>query len=99
MFSIRARTLSGLSSFLDRSFGLSGSRCPSAHCPSPRGLRAARTGTVMAFASPWEGDARGGADHLRELPGGADHDVRNSPARYARPRVSGSLGDVRKPDT
>src|SRR5690349_8103104 len=34
---MRARTLSGLSSFLLRSLGLSGSRCPSAHCPSPRG--------------------------------------------------------------
>src|SRR3954447_15675554 len=36
MFSIRARTLSGLSSFLDCSLALSGSRYPSAHCPSPR---------------------------------------------------------------
>src|SRR5581483_3077027 len=36
MFSMRARTLSGLSSFLLRSLGFKGSRCPSAHCPSPR---------------------------------------------------------------
>src|SRR3954468_13679709 len=39
MFSMRARTLSGLSSFLIRSFGFSGSRWPSAHWPSPRALR------------------------------------------------------------
>ena len=42
MFSIRSRTFSGSSSFLIRSLGLSGSRCPSAHCPSPRGRRGAR---------------------------------------------------------
>ena len=41
MFSIRARTLSGSSSFLIRSLGLSGSRWPSAHWPSPRGRRGA----------------------------------------------------------
>src|SRR3954453_20342362 len=39
MFSMRARTLSGLSSFLDCSFWFSGSRYPSAHCPSPRFCR------------------------------------------------------------
>src|SRR5688572_24749240 len=36
MFSMRARTLSPSSSFLVRSFGLSGSRWPSFHWPSPR---------------------------------------------------------------
>src|SRR4051794_5955343 len=44
MFSIRARTLSGLSSFLIRSFGFSGSRCPSAHWPSPRAFRGRAVG-------------------------------------------------------
>src|SRR3954464_5736233 len=44
MFSMRARTLSGLSSFLLRSLGLSGSRCPSAHWPSPRALRGRAVG-------------------------------------------------------
>ena len=42
MFSIRSRTFSGSSSFLIRSLGLSGSLCPSAHWPSPRGRRGAR---------------------------------------------------------
>src|SRR4051794_18490458 len=46
MFSMRARTLSGLSSFLLRSFGLSGSRYPSAHWPSPRRRAGARLGVV-----------------------------------------------------
>src|SRR3954464_9436387 len=44
MFSMRARTLSGLSSFLLRSLGLSGSRWPSAHWPSPRALRGRAVG-------------------------------------------------------
>src|SRR4051794_28322245 len=44
MFSIRARTFSGLSSFLLRSFGFNGSRWPSAHWPSPRALRTGRAG-------------------------------------------------------
>src|ERR1700759_3590461 len=56
MFSIRARTLSGWSSFLDCSFLFSGSRYPSAHWPSAlplRGLRGAgRTGasSVVSFS-------------------------------------------------
>src|SRR5438874_13747869 len=58
MFSIRARTLSGLSSFFERSLGLSGSRCPIAHCPSPRGLRAALVGTVMDSRLLVTGDTR-----------------------------------------
>src|SRR5262244_1727557 len=37
MDSIRALTLRPSSSFLVRSLGLSGSRCPIAHWPSPRG--------------------------------------------------------------
>src|SRR3954464_5838409 len=39
MFSIRARTFSGLSSFLACSLVFSGSRYPSAHWPSPRFCR------------------------------------------------------------
>src|SRR5256714_3281374 len=81
MFSIRARTLSGLSSFFDRSFGLSGSRCPSAHCPSPRGLRAARTGTVMWFASP---GSRGRATRTGRL---QCREVRGVPRAPPRQRV------------
>src|SRR3954454_16189559 len=42
MFRMRARTLSGLSSFLDCSFLFSGSVLPRAHWPSPR-LGRART--------------------------------------------------------
>src|SRR3954454_16772835 len=48
MVSMRARTLSGLSSFLVRSFGLSGSRYPSAHWPSPRGRRTGALERVLA---------------------------------------------------
>src|SRR3954463_8630290 len=46
MFSMRARTLSGLSSFLIRSLGVRGSRCPSAHWPSPRALRGRAVGVA-----------------------------------------------------
>src|SRR4051794_1214561 len=45
---MRARTLSGLSSFLVRSFALSGSRWPNAHWPSPRARRLATAGRVVA---------------------------------------------------
>src|SRR5680860_1124322 len=45
MFSMRARTLSASSSFLDCSLALSGSRYPKAHWPSPR-LGRGRRGAV-----------------------------------------------------
>src|SRR5947199_10087266 len=80
MFSIRARTLRGLSSFFERSLGLSGSRCPIAHCPSPRGLRAALVGTVMDSRLLVTGDTRS-APATRVA--WADHGVRGSGAARA----------------
>src|SRR5213082_3724339 len=83
MFSIRARTLRGLSSFFERSLGLSGSRCPIAHCPSPRGLRAALVGTVIDSRLLSHGDARGAPATPKEFRGLTT--VSESPARARGP--------------
>src|SRR3954451_9211060 len=58
MDSIRARTLSPSSSFLVRSLGLSGSLCPSAHWPSPRGRFPAPAATERAESVRCPDDAR-----------------------------------------
>src|SRR6476646_114842 len=70
MFSTRARTLSGLSSFLTCSFGLSGSRYPSFHWPSPLRFGGRLVGVSVIGWGSFVEPAFGRAVH-RWLSGGA----------------------------
>ena len=67
------------SSFLDCSFGFSGSRWPSAHCPSPR-LRAVRAGRVGVWVIVVL--SRGAFARHRRVAGGVEKGARLSSAGH-----------------